>query len=127
MAIVFAIVFAAIAVIAAGGESSFIAFLQRENSGFSRLLNSFGRTLDVLFVALVLSLAEFGYAVFKISTGAKDQPKIFLTVFIFMLSYALLAARLMGADAIDFAKTRASFAVDEEDRQAAKNGSRLTK
>lgn len=117
MAIIFAIVFAAIAVIAAGGESGYIAFLEDENAGFSRLLDSFGKTLSVLFAALLLSLVEFGYAAFRIATNVKDQSKIFLSAFVFVLLYALLAAKLIGADAIIFAKKRAEFAVDEERRR----------
>lgn len=117
MAIVFSIVFAAIAVIAAGGESGFIAFLEGEDAGFSRLLESFKMTLNILFGALLLSLIEFGYAVFCINENEKDQPKIFLSIFIFILLYALIAARLTGSDAIMFAKMRAKFATDEDLRR----------
>lgn len=116
MAILFSIAFAAIAVIAAGGEAAFIAFLEDENAGFSRLLGSFKVTLNVLFGALLLSLVEFGNAVLRITANEKDEPKIFLSVFIFILLYALIAARLTGSDAIMFAKKRAAFAADEEKR-----------
>jgi len=116
MAIVFSIVFAAIAVIAAGGESPFIAFLEDGNAGFSELLESFRVTLNVLFGALLLSLVEFGYAVLRITASDKDESKLFLSLFIYMVLYALIAARLTGSDAIMFAKKRAAFAIDEEKR-----------
>jgi hypothetical protein len=118
MAILFSVAFAAIAIFASGGESAFVAFLEDEDQSFTNLLESFGRTLNSLFAALLLSLSEFGYAVYRLTQNTKDQSKMFLAFFIFGLTYALISARLIGTDAIMFAKKRAKFALDEEQRKS---------
>lgn len=119
MAIIFSIVFAAIAVIASGGESGYIAFLE-EDGGFTKLLYSFKLALNILFTALLISLAEFGYTVARINSEVKYESKAFMSVYIFILLYALIAARLMGNDAIMFAKSRADFAVGQEAQKMKK-------
>jgi hypothetical protein len=116
MAIIFSIVFGAIAMICSGGDAKFIAFMEDGDSGFSKLLLSFNQTLNVLFGSLLVSLVEFGYSVFRINQGIKEQSRLFLSFFCLVLLYSLLAARLAGSDAINFARLRATFALDEEQR-----------
>jgi len=109
LAVVFSVVFAAITLLASIGDDAFLRFLEDEDRALSTLLTSFATTLNILFVALLVSIVLFGFSAYEAAQSHMQQHTWGFAIFCFSLSYALISSRLVGNDVIHFAKLRARF------------------
>lgn len=108
LSIIFAIYFAALAIITASSDDDFVLFLEDEND-FTKLVYSFRFALSVLFISLIFSLLSYGYTSFYKSTGEVIQCKLLFTIFVFLFSYSLFVTANSAIDSINYAKYRAEF------------------
>ncbi len=110
LSIVFAVYFAALAIIVAAPDDDFVRFLEEEGD-FTRLVWAQRYCLRALFVALTLSIGL--YVRLVIAAGPDRQgvePSWLLTLQMFVSAYALLATLLSAGDCINFAQRRAEYA-----------------
>lgn len=108
LSIVFSVFFAALAVIITASDDEFVAFLEAEGD-YSALLSNFKISLELLFWALVYSLALYAYTAARISRSVKFQRSPFLIIFSFLFLWGLFAAFYSAYDAIRYADYRKKF------------------
>jgi|ERR1035438_7853201 hypothetical protein len=108
LSIVFSIFFAALAIVMSAGDNEFIAFLHREGA-YTEIVWNFRFAVMVLFISLIVTLAEYVYVGFRFSHKAEWHSKWFLVLFFFCFSYSLLAVCLAILDAIKYSSNRVKF------------------
>lgn len=108
LSIVFAVYFAALAIIMASPDDDFITFMEEEGD-YSRLIANLRFTQWALFIALIASLALYGWTANQVSTKTEVQSKAWLVSFVFLFSYSLFSAGAAIHDAIQYSKYRTRF------------------
>jgi hypothetical protein len=108
LSIVFAVYFAAFAIIMASPDNEFICFME-ETGDFSRLLSSLRWTQGALFLALIVSLVLYGWTASEVSAKIDVQARCWVIFFVFMFFYALFSAAAAAHDAVQFSRFRAKF------------------
>jgi len=108
LSIIFAIYFAALAIITASSDDDFVLFLEEEND-FTKLVHSFRFSLSILFISLVYSILIYSFTAFRKSNDILVECNIFFILFTFLFSYSLFATANSALDSINYAKFRAKF------------------
>lgn len=108
LSIVFALFFAALAVVITAGDDEFMLFLESEGD-YSALVASYKFTLGLLFAALICSLGLYAYTAGQISTTVSYQNKYFPTIFCFLFLWGLFAAFMSTYDSIKYTDYRRRF------------------
>ena len=108
LSIVFAVFFAAFAIIMSAGDNEFVAFLHQDGE-YAEIIWSFRATVLILFASLLLALGEYTYVGFRIAQKAEWHSKWFLVAFAGGFSYALMAVALSVFDAIKYSAARVQY------------------
>jgi len=109
LSIIFAVFFAALAILITAGDNEFIRFLEEDGS-FSRIIWTFRVTLMLLFVALLSSIVLYVViSQYSDIPGCYYVPKWLFLIYAFLSSYALFATGNSTLDAVKYAELRARF------------------
>lgn len=108
LSIVFAVYFAALAIIMASPDDDFILFMEQQGD-YSRLVASLKFTQWALFFALLASLVLYGWTASQLSAKVEVQCRSWLALFVFLFLYALFSAAAAVHDAIQYSKYRTKF------------------
>lgn len=108
LSIVFAVYFAALAIIMASPDDDFILFME-EHGDYSHLVASLRFTQWALFFALLMSLGLYGWTSSRLSAKVEAQHRGWLVLFVFLFFYALFSAAATVHDAIQYSKYRTKF------------------
>ena len=106
--IIFAVFFAAFAIIMSAGDNEFISFLHEDGS-YTAIVWSFKFTVIALFASLLLALFDYSYAAFRISQKAELQSKYFLLAFAVCFIYSLVAVMQSVLDALKYSEVRVKY------------------
>ncbi len=115
LSIIFSIFFASLAVLMSFQDNEFIAFIERPQRIFSRLLQYFKITLGALFVSLVYTIFVYIY-----STYHKDNSlnsKSLFCIFIFLFAYSLFATGLSIIVTLKLTTGRATFIANKKSNE----------
>jgi len=108
LSIVFAVFFAAFAIIMSAGDNDFVAFLHEDGS-YTEIVGSFRFTVLALFVSLLVALFDYSYAAFRISQKAELHSRYFLLLFAISFAYSLVAVMQSVLDALKYSEVRGKF------------------
>lgn len=108
LSIIFAVFFAALAIIITSGEDDFIRLLE-ENNDYTGIIQTFKYTLAVIFISLVFCIAYYGITSYTLILGTTNQSKYLFTTFSLLFIYALFCAFNASFDAITYSKYRAKY------------------
>src|SRR5437868_6455509 len=101
LSIIFAIFFAALAIIMSSSDDEFVVFLE-EKGDYSTVIAAFRFTLMALFIALMVSIAFYAWATLRLSNKIPFQHFLFLSAFSFLFTYAMIAALISARDSIRY-------------------------
>jgi hypothetical protein len=108
LSILFAVYFAALAIIMASSDDEFVTFLD-EQGDYTLLIATFKMALFILFCALLVALCFYTYTSFRIANHFGEQRKWWVVGFGFLFLWGLFAAFLSTRDAILYSKYRSRF------------------
>jgi phosphoglycerol transferase MdoB-like AlkP superfamily enzyme len=108
LSVIFAVYFAALAIIMASPDNDFILFME-QTGDFSELVSSLQVTQWTLFVALIVSLLLYGWTADEVSAKVGVQSRRLLVLFGFVFFYALFSAAGAAHDAIQYSRYRTKF------------------
>lgn len=108
LSILFAVYFAALAIIMASSDDEFVTFLDQQGD-YTLLIATFRFSLLILFVALLMSLCFYAYTSFRLSGHFEHQHKWLMVVFGFVFLWGLFASFVSTRDAILYSKYRIRF------------------
>lgn len=108
LAILFSVYFAALAIIMASSDDSFVAFLEQVGD-YSRLINTFLFSLVILFIVLICSLVLYTYTSYLFASKLTRQSKWWLVGFGFLFLWGLFAAAISTWDAVAYSKYRSRY------------------
>lgn len=110
LSIIFAVFFAALAIIMSSSDDDFVKFLDADGD-YTRILNSFKYTLCLLFIALITSFALYSRVSYQLSLSSQNiyESKWLFVIFGFISSYSLFATTLVINDSLMYAKFRSRF------------------
>lgn len=111
LSIVFAVFFAALTIITSTGNDDFINFLENEDGFYTLIINVFGFSLIILFIALVYSIVLYGLTSYWLVKESTEQNKLWFTLYTFLFSWGLFSSLGSIMDALKFAKLRSKFYV----------------
>ncbi len=118
LSIVFAVFFAALAVVITAPSDDFIEFMQQDD-GFGRLTWNFRWTLFCLCFALGFAMVLASRAAIRVASREEHELSAFLVTLCFAGVYALCAAAQAAGDCISFAHYRVKYlAMRERDNTA---------
>jgi hypothetical protein len=105
LAIVFAVFFAALAIIMSATDSEFVIFLEKTRD-YTGLISTFKYTLALLFISLLISLGLFFLS--DVTTSAQ-QSRWLVGIFVFFFIYSLFATVSAVIDSIKYTERRVEF------------------
>lgn len=108
LSIVFSVYFAALATIISSSDDDFVEYLQGKGY-YSIILWSFKWTLGSLGFALIIAIVLYLVASNQSSNGIGEQSGWLTVVFCTIFAYSLVAAFLVAADSLKYAKYRAAY------------------
>jgi hypothetical protein len=108
LSVIFAVFFAALAIIMSAGDNDFVAFLHEDGS-YAEIIWSFRFTVLALFVSLLVALFDYSYVAFRISQKAELHSRYFLLVFAMCFTYSLIAVIQSVLDALKYSEIRVRF------------------
>ena len=116
LSILFSLWAAALALLMTSPDNEFVQFME-QGGHYTFLVNTFKVTLIALFVALVTSIGMLLSTDFFLPS-AKNQYKGWFVCFVFLSTYALVAALSSMLDSIRYAERRVRFLVPPNDKRA---------
>jgi hypothetical protein len=108
LSIIFSVFFAALAIIISSSDDEFVKFLD-ETGDYKSIISSFKFSLSLLFIALLYSIILTVISSYFKTLGHINQQFYFLTIFIFLFSYSLLATFISTFDAIKYSSFRTEY------------------
>jgi hypothetical protein len=111
LAIIFAVFFAALAVIITAPVDDFIRFMEQGDQFYTELVRSYRWCLYWLFGALASGMVLFTRCAFVQHPESYHEPRWVIVSFVSIVAYALAATLSAVGDCITFAQTRAEFAM----------------
>ena len=90
------------------GDDEFVKFLD-ETGDYKSIISSFKFSLSLLFIALLYSIVLTVISSYFKTLGHINQQFYFLTIFIFLFSYSLLATFISTFDAIKYSSFRTEY------------------
>src|SRR5579872_1202924 len=91
LSIVFALFFAALAIVITSSDDEFVLFMEAEGD-YSALVSNYKFSLGLLFASLIYSIGCYAYTAESISVGERHQRKAFVVVFCLLFLWSLFAA-----------------------------------
>lgn len=114
LSIIFAVFFAALALIIANTADDFVQFMEEEGD-FTELVATYVYTLYLLFTALMAAIANYAWAAWRSASKVEHQHFWLLSVYAFLGTYALFAAVASTSDAIKYSQMRLRYLVTIRD------------
>lgn len=108
LSIIFSVFFAALAIIMTASSDDFVLFLDQEGE-FRAIVSTFRFTLAAQFVSLLVSIALFAYCSVRQACGIQMHSKWWMTIFVALFSYSLLAVAQSIRDAIQYSIFRIRY------------------
>lgn len=108
LSIIFSVFFAALAIIISSSDDEFVKFLD-ETGDYKAIISSFKFSLSLLFIALLYSIVLTIISTYFKTLGYINQQFYFISVFIFLFSYSLLATFISTFDAIKYSSYRTEY------------------
>lgn len=113
LSIVFAVFFAALAIIISSSDDDFVRYLEKDGD-YTKIVATFQFSLATLFLALIYSLIMYAFTSAWLSQKFQSQPYWWLVIFGFLFSYGLFAALNSTFDSIQYAKYRVRYLIAPE-------------
>lgn len=108
LSIIFSVFFAALSFLISNSSDSFVKYLN-QNGFYKPLINLYKLTLVSLFIALVYTIVVYLITNWWISIKCETQTKWLFIIFIFWVSYSLIATFMSALDSIKYEKKRIEF------------------
>lgn len=119
LSIVFALYFAALAIIVSSGDNLFIKFLEMDDHLYTEIINHFKFSLVWIFIALIYSIISYIVTSILLGKGCDSQSKWFMVIFNSLFAYGLLVSFFSIWDSMRYAKYRAKFLlIEKEDKES---------
>jgi hypothetical protein len=113
LAIVFAVFFAALAIIMSATDSKFVIFLEKTGD-YTGLISTFKYTLALLFISLLVSLVLFAFSDLR---SKPEQPKVLISIFTLLFVYSLFSTASAVIDSIRYTERRVEFLLSGDENE----------